>query len=410
MSRTGLFGGTFDPLHNGHFELVKAALRQGLDRVIVMPSGRPPHKSCDVVSMAGYRYEMACRAFSGMPEIKVSDMEILRPGRSFTLDTIRQLRERMAADDELVLLYGSDMLTQIDLWHEPGSVLAACPVMLADRGGYDDGFSRIKAAELKQKFGARITFFDAPPIELASSQIRRAIFEGQPYGAWLPEKVGQVIKKHQFYRHQDELAEISLDLWQQLYEMERQLWSYLDRKRMLHSLNVMLYSLHLALIHDVSPEQAGVAALLHDSAKCLPDKEVNQLARTTGDESMLDAALAHGPAGCQLASGCFHIGDPAVLHAILYHTTGCAGMTKLDEIIFIADKVEPARTYERLDEIRGLAETDLDQAMLVCLTEIGLFLSREKLTAHSLTQEALDDICRRLAARDSGLTHPCKSS
>ncbi|HBP38447.1 MAG TPA: hypothetical protein DD640_06850 [Clostridiales bacterium] len=113
-----------------------------------------------------------------------------------------------------------------------------------------------------------------------------------------------------------------------------------------------------------------------------------QYAALAGDRSLMDDELAHGPAGAWMARQQYQIADPAILQAIQYHTTGCRGMSKLDKIIFIADKVEPARTYTHLSEIRRLAETDLDRAMLICLREIDSFLIREKLTPHPYTNEA----------------------
>jgi nicotinate-nucleotide adenylyltransferase len=399
MARIGLIGGTFDPLHNGHCELVQAALRWGLDRVVVMPAGRPPHKSAEAVSMAGYRFEMACQAFAGLPSVQVSDQEIIRPGRSFTLDTVHQLQAEMPGD-ELFLVYGSDILTQIEQWHEPEAILAACPMLLAQRGGLDNDAIRHKAERLRQQFGARIQFFDTAPIDLSSSQIRQAIMAGRPYLSLLPDKVGKVIRKHGIYRYLAEMEGLDRSLWLRLFEFERMLWPLLDRKRLLHSLNVMMYSLHLARIHGVPAEQAGIAAILHDCAKCLPAEEAVRLAGPGEDPTLLSPALVHGPAGCFLAAEDFHIEDPAILQAIRYHTTGFAQMTKLDQIIFIADKVEPARTYENLGEIRRLAEFDLDAAMLICLQEIDLFLRREKLPPHPLTHEAFVTIRQRLDNRN----------
>ena len=391
--RIGLCGGTFDPLHIGHSQLVMSALENvPLDKVIVMPAGRPPHKLGEFVSMAGYRHEMAVQAFASCPDVEVSDLEILRPGRSYTLDTIISLQEKLAADDELFLIYGSDILYDIEKWHEPAGILARCPLLLARRGGYDEVQSNVKAEELRQRFGARISFFAGPDLELSSTQIRQAVQDGQPYKQWLPDKVVKFIHKHSLYCYLDQLSDLDPQLWQDLYELERLIWPLLDKKRLLHSLNVMYYALHLAKIHGVSLEQAGKAALLHDCAKCLPLPEMLQYASRAGDPSLLGDELAHGPAGSWLCQEHFKISDPAILRSIHFHTTGCAGMTALDKIIFIADKVEPARTYQHLAEIRRLAEYDLDKSMAVCLSEIDCFLNREKLPSHPYTREASADL------------------
>ncbi len=395
--KIGLCGGTFDPLHNGHYALVQAALAAGgLDRVLVMPAGRPPHKMNEVVSMAGYRFEMAVQAFTGQDRVAVSDLEILRPGRSYTLDTIRQLQATLPADSELHLIYGSDILNDIEGWYNPEAILAACPLLLARRGGFDDPRTMTRANDLRRKMGARICFFDAPQLELSSTQIRAAIRGDRPYRQWVPDKVAKVIARHGLYRYQDDLQRLPSELWQMLYELERELWPLLNRKRLLHSLNVMLYALHLARIHDVPAEETAIAALLHDCAKCLDTAEMERCASLAGDPSLMGEELAHGPAGAWLARERFGVGNPTILKAIHYHTTGCAGMSTLDKIIFIADKVEPARTYAHLAEIRRLAESDLDQALLLCLQEIDSFLAREKLQPHPYTGEARADLANRL--------------
>ena len=101
----GLFGGTFDPLHNGHLSLVDSALASGLvQRLIIMPTGSPPHKKNQVVSMAGYRYEMVCQTFKNWPAVEISDLEIRREGPSYTVDTVKQLPADLSPGDELVLI------------------------------------------------------------------------------------------------------------------------------------------------------------------------------------------------------------------------------------------------------------------------------------------------------------------
>lgn len=393
----GLCGGTFDPLHTGHVGMIKAALDSRLvDRIIIMPSGRPPHKRLEVVSMARYRYEMVMRAFADDPRISVSDFEILKPGPSYTLETVAYLRAQLKPEDELYLIYGSDVLKDLKYWHEPEAVLSSCPFLLADRGGYQDKESRILAEELRETYQARLYFFPSPVVELSSTQIRQMVMEGKSISGLVPEPVGRFIRKHALYRWQADLAMLKPDFRQLLFDLERQIWPIMTGKRLLHSLNVMTYALHLAVIHHVSAEQTAVAALLHDCAKCLPLVEQQKLASRNGDETMMEPELVHGPAASELAQARYGIQDSCILDAIQYHTTGRAGMSKLDKIIFIADKVEPARVYAGLDEIRKLAETDLDCALNVCFDEIGKFLGREHLHSHPYTSDAANELRKRL--------------
>jgi nicotinate-nucleotide adenylyltransferase len=390
VKRIGLCGGTFDPFHQGHLALIEAALASGqIDQLIVMPAGQPPHKQKEKVSPAGYRFEMVVRAVEHLPHVTVSDLEIQRSGRSFTIDTIHQLQASLAADSQLVLVYGADILFDIEGWYHPADIMAECPLLLALRGGYDRQRVSAKAEDLAMRYSAHISFFPAPEIELSSTQIRQALRTGQPVGQAVPEPVQHFIEKHAFYRYDDELASIDPQIWATLADLERTLRPLLNAKRLLHSLNVTLYAIHLALRHNLPVEQAAVAGLLHDCAKCLSAHEVMHYAELAGDHQLLAPALAHGPAGAWLARERFGITDAAILRAIHYHTTGCATMTRLDQLIYIADKVEPARTYHHLEAIRAAAETDLDQAMLICLTEVEKFLIREQKPSHPYAQAAL---------------------
>lgn len=394
--RIGICGGTFDPLHNGHAALVHAALASGqVDRVLVIPSGTPPHKRGDLVSMACYRYEMARRAFAGEPNVDVSDIEILREGPSYTLDTARLLQASQPGDT-ISLIYGSDILRDIERWHQPVALLAGFPLLLADRGGVAREQARVYADRLRDRYGAQISFFDAPSIDLSATIIRQRAARGDAIGDLVPRPVSRFVSHHGLYLWQEELAGIEPVLWEELRGIERQLWTLLNSKRLLHSLNVLRYSFHLAIRHGVDLAQAARASILHDCAKCLPESDQVALALQGRDTSLLTPPLAHGPAGAVLARQRFGIEDEAVLKAIRYHTTGCARMTSLDQIVFIADKIEPARTYDRLDKIRRLAETNLDEATLVCLEEIGLYLERESLTDHPYGLAAKEDMFERL--------------
>ncbi|MDW7659456.1 MAG: nicotinate-nucleotide adenylyltransferase [Bacillota bacterium] len=394
--KTGICGGTFDPLHKGHEALVRAALDSKLvDQVIVIPSGTPPHKRQELISMARYRYEMVSRTFADEPRIKVSDVEILRSGPSYTLDTARQLKEQNPGDD-FCLIYGSDVLKDIERWHQPVALLATWPLILADRGGIAGDLSRQYAADLHRRFGASIRFFDAPSIELSGTMIRKLAANGEPIGHLVPAAVDRLVQKHGLYRWQDELLVLDYALWDELREIERSLWTMLTPKRQIHSLNVLNYALHLAIRHGISSRQTALAAILHDCAKCLPADRQLALALESDERALLDEPLVHGPAGAVLARQRFGILDEAVLHAIHCHTTGCADMTPLDQIIFVADKVEPGRNYANLDEIRSLAETNLNQATRLCLQEIELYLRREQLSSHPYAGQALADMHNRI--------------
>lgn len=393
MKRIGLIGGSFDPFHNGHRQLVEALLDSRLvDRVMLMVAGQQPHKMRIKVSAAGYRYEMAVRGVADLESVEVSDLEINRIGRSFTIDTVSALQATIPADHELVLVYGSDVLFDLPSWRSPELILARCPLLIACRGGIDRLAAESQADLLRRTYQARITFLDAAMPELSATQVREMIVKGEPHGHLVPEKVAALIDKHDIYGYDDELAGIEPGIWHQLADYERQVRPLLNTKRLLHSLNVMRYAMHLARIHQISIEKAGIAGLMHDCAKCLEAHTVLHYARLAGDPALLEPALAHGPAGAYLARTEFGIVDPAILQAIHYHTTGSGDMTPLDLLIYVADKVEPARTYNNLEGIRKAAEIDLEEAMRLCLVEVEAFLEREEKPSHPYAQAAIEKL------------------
>ncbi|MDD2457128.1 MAG: bis(5'-nucleosyl)-tetraphosphatase (symmetrical) YqeK [Eubacteriales bacterium] len=390
MIKIGLIGGTFDPFHNGHRKLVEAVLESGLvDRVVLMVAGQQPHKTKLKVSAAGYRYEMALRGVSDLDMVEVSDLEIRRSGRSYTVDTLALLRHELSPDDQIILVYGSDVLFDLPSWRFPEKILAAADLLIAHRGGIRPQDAQSQADLLQQQFNARIRFLDAPMLELSATEVREAAVRGELDTGKIPERVAALITRHDLYGYDDELALVEPAIWHKLSDYECQVRPLLNHKRLLHSLNVMRYAMHLAHKHGVSVEKAGIAGLMHDCAKCLEAHTVLHYARLAGDPELLEPALAHGPAGAWLARHQFGIEDPEILQAIFFHTTGSSDMSDLDLLIYVADKVEPARTYHNLEAIREAAETDLVQAMRLCLVEVEAFLARENKPSHPYAQAAL---------------------
>ena len=393
MTRFALIGGTFDPFHNGHRRLIEAVLASGqIDRIILMVAGQQPHKTRVKVSAASYRYEMAVRGVADLEQVMVSDLEINRAGRSFTIDTLNDLQKMLDPADELTLVYGSDVLFDLPTWRQPDIILSRYRLLIAVRGGMSVSEAKAQADVLQQAYQARITFLDAVMLELSATQVREAMVRHQPSDNLIPDRVASLIARHDLYGYDDELTALDPEIWQILADYERQVRPLLNTKRLLHSLNVMRYAMHLAMRHQLDVLQAGVAGLLHDCAKCLEAHTVLHYARLAGDPQLLEPALAHGPAGAYLARQDFGVTDPAILRAIHYHTTGSGDMTPLDLLIYVADKVEPARTYNNLEGIRKAAETDLELAMRLCLIEVEAFLEREQKPSHPYALAAIQKL------------------
>lgn len=196
--RLGIMGGTFDPVHNGHLALAKAAIEGcGLDKVVFMPAGDPVLKANLPVSDAEVRYEMAVLATRFDPRFEVSRMEMDRPGPTYTVDTLEELHATNAGAD-LWLIVGADALADVASWRSPERVAALCGFLVADRPGYDVGTARL--ALESAGIDVRVERLPAPRMDVSSSAIREAVASGASWRGDVPEAVADLIEDKGLYR------------------------------------------------------------------------------------------------------------------------------------------------------------------------------------------------------------------
>jgi nicotinate-nucleotide adenylyltransferase len=185
--RTGILGGTFDPIHLGHLAAARVAMRcEGLDRVLFIPAGVPPHRPATVAS-AEQRIEMCRLAIDDEKGFEVSDIEVRRQGVSYTVDTLRELR-RLHSGDELYLILGWDAAKLFSSWHEPEEVRRLAHVVIVTRpgSGWPTGTSDIVC--------------EGHTPDVSASVLRRALAQGTPVGKMLPDAVARYIAEHGLYR------------------------------------------------------------------------------------------------------------------------------------------------------------------------------------------------------------------
>ena len=180
--KTGLFGGTFNPVHNGHVNLVKNFKDElKLDRVFVIPTAVPPHKEAEGLVSSEDRLEMCRLAFENIAE--VSDVEIARGGRSYTVETLEELK-RIYKDDEFYFLVGSDMLLSFKRWYRWEDILTMCTLCATDRD------AEKTCMDADEELFDRIIFCDFPKTVICSSMVREKLFLGHTMkhlGFYLPD-------------------------------------------------------------------------------------------------------------------------------------------------------------------------------------------------------------------------------
>lgn len=197
MAKIGLFGGSFNPIHNGHINLavsIKKSLE--LDKVIFMPSGTAPHKSSSEYAPAEDRLEMCRIALEDHEDFELSDYEIRRQGKSYTIYTVRHFKE-IYPDDELFLMVGSDMLLTFDQWFEYREILENITLAAVSRYG-DDLNELCKTAEKLKEYG-NVVVVNSDAITISSSKIRKMIKNNEDLSCYLNGKVVKYIILKKLY-------------------------------------------------------------------------------------------------------------------------------------------------------------------------------------------------------------------
>jgi nicotinate-nucleotide adenylyltransferase len=192
--RLGLLGGTFNPPHIGHLICAQEARAQlGLDRVELVPVHSPPHK--EVIDDPGpeVRLELCRAAVAGDEGLGVCDVEVRRPGPSFTVDTLRELDPE---NQELTFIVGGDMALSLPTWREPGEVLRMARLGVAERVWAVRADIEVRLAPL----GDRIDFFAMPRIDISSTEVRRRAAEGRPIRYLVPDAVAEAVAERGLYR------------------------------------------------------------------------------------------------------------------------------------------------------------------------------------------------------------------
>lgn len=354
--RVGIMGGTLDPVHSGHIQIAETALRElGLDRMMLLPAGDPPHKAHPTAKQDRWRMaQLAAEAVSGMFACSI---EIFRSGTTYTVDTLRELREANP-NTSWYYLIGADTLNVLDSWRCFDQVAKLCTFVVAGRGDMQAGDDRI--AEIENRYGARFEKLSVSGPELSSTEIRERTALGQSITGMVPEAVEGYIEAQGLY-----LCPYTND------EIRDMLKERLTPHRYVHTLGVAETARRLAAGCGVSPARAYLAGLLHDCAKSMGTDEMRQLILTGGvdtDEDELAAeSVLHAPAGALIARDVYGIRDEQILSAIRKHTIGDGEMSPMEALIYTSDFIEPNRKdFPGLSGVRDLAERDIYAAMCRC--------------------------------------------
>lgn len=382
--RIGIMGGSFDPIHQGHIRMAQCALESlRLDKVLMLPSGNPPHKPD--ITPAEHRYRMVCAACAGLDGLEPCREEVDRTGVIYTVDTLSILHEKYPKA-ELFYIIGADTLMELHKWRMFEKVLTLCTFLVCPRSWnytpkqLDEERKRLTA------LGGQFILLDMEVVDVSSTEVRNAIRDGESTPL-LPVQVRQYAQSAGLYG-----ASLRIPEGPQWLAM---LFEDLSLKRFSHTLAVADTARRLALLHGLDPVKAEVAGLLHDCAKCLPLKEMQRIAKDnhlTDDPSILESgALLHSVVGAFLARTKYGCTDEEVIAAIRSHTTGQPGMSQLAMAVWLADTIEPTRApYPLLDKTRMLSGLSLEKAMITSLEGTLQHVRKKGENVHPATAETLN--------------------
>jgi nicotinate-nucleotide adenylyltransferase len=367
MAKIGVYGGSFNPPHKGHILAARECLRKlALDEVVLIPASLPPHKRLAWDSPdAETRMELVRLAAAGVPGLTVSDLELRRPGASYTADTLREIRASRP-NDEIYLLMGTDMFLSFPTWRSPDEIAKLARLVCFYRGNRSDEMKQALAAQkalIAAQFGQEPVLLENDCIDISSTEIRRMLFFGCTDDNLAPGVYAR-IERDGLYGTREDCRGLPFE------DLKEKSLSLLKPSRVAHVIGCCETAVALARKYGASEIDAARAGILHDVTKALNhDQQLRVCDRyrvPVSDFERAQVKLLHSKTGAAVAKHIFGESD-AVCEAIHWHTTGKDDMSVLEKIIYIADYMEPTRAFPGVEQLREAVWRDLDEAVLLGL-------------------------------------------
>lgn len=375
MKRIGILGGSFSPIHNGHLQIAQDCLiEMGLDKILFLPNSNPPHKANDKYPF-DIRVAMLKLAIEDNDKFDISFVEEDSTKIHFSYNTIRD--NFYNTEDKYYFIMGDDEFLNIKSWKEYEKFLEITSIIVFLRK-YDYNYVFEKNREIIEKYDVNI--INNSVISISSTDIRNRMYEKKSIRYLVPEKVSRYIYEELNYF---DIEKIKKDLKEKLSE-----------NRYEHSLRVADYCKRLAKIYNADENKAYLSGLVHDCAKNL--EEYYMLNSKVNSDIIFDTEeknnpkIQHGPIGSIVCKNIYGIVDDEILSGVRYHTTAKENMSMIEKILFISDKIEPNRKYDTVEELRKLADYNIDNAIIKFLNDSFNYLEKKSERIHPLSIRARD--------------------
>ena len=384
MERIGIYGGTYNPPHVGHMRAAAHAIEAlKLDRLLLIPNNIAPHKQMpEDAATAQQRMDMLRMSAKGLEKTEILDLELQRDGKSYTSDTVTQIR-KIYPEGELFLLMGTDMFLNFLTWHEYRTISDQVTLAVFYRGERGEQEAVCRQQERLEEMGIRVVRICNPVTAISSTDLRRMLIFGcaDPY---LCPGVGDYIRAQGLYDTVRDYKNLPMD------DLEETVVKLLKENRVAHVLGCRDAAVELARQYGENEVDAARAGLLHDITKALDGplqltlcSEYDILLSKFSQEN---PKTLHALTGSLVAEQVFGE-NQAVVTAIRYHTTGRPAMSRLEKILYLADYIEVNRKFPGVDRLRAAAHRSLDEGMLMGL-EMTLSQLREQ--KRQISQNSID--------------------
>ncbi len=360
MRKIGIFGGTFNPIHNGHLNLISSFQKEfNFDEVLLIPTNIPPHKDTVLLANGEDRVNMCRLAVENWNNITVSEIEFERKDKSYSFVTLTELK-KLYKDAEFYFIMGSDMFLSLKTWYRYDELKELAVFCTAARE--ENEFLTLKAfAQELENGGANCCVLNIDVYELSSTQIRENILFDENCSDFLPKKVYEYIKEKNIY---------SFDV--AVFEYKKILKERLSQSRYYHSLCVADSAVMLSKKYGANVKKAFLAGLLHDITKQDDEKIQLQIMETSAiicdRVERKNKPLWHAITGAWYLENVLGIKDREVLDSVRWHTEFRANATLLDKIIYLADFISADRDYKDVEIMRDKCNSSLEEGLLYGLS------------------------------------------